>query len=492
MGEPVRNSGRGSWRGSGRGSGNCRGRISVGILILLILPVIPSPSVAGNFTVEVLGSENISGLDAIQFLIRNANYSAYNVSISLESEGVEEKVKLFLNETFFEFVNASSTFEVSFPLLVNEVNETERTNLTLRIDYFVYTNSIARKKQETFNFTFFLLPPSVPKIKASVDGIQGKSVYGKHFRIYLTNEGALARNVTISGNFQPEFALIPSIPPGVTVPLTLYGLEDTVYLVINLSYEYFNGTWVKKTETQRIPLRFDDETKNVLNLPGEIVVRKGKGSIAAYAFNPYVYPIDVLIESELFGEVPLGRLKPGESKALSLNFEIKKKFDRKRVKINGTVTILSPMPRRESFSKELFLITETEPEFEIRAKNDLLSNEEQILELSIKNTGKSTGNVRIILKPSFGIALKTKEAFIDELKSGEESDLKFRVSVGDLPPQSYALIASISCDGCDERTVVFGVDVLPNPPANELKSELSYFVIAAAILLLAFLARKIR
>lgn len=466
------------------------GIIFLVIFLILILSTLSAQSSAKDFSAEVLGSKNISGLDAIQFLIKSGNVSAYNVSITLEGG---KNVEIISNKTFFEFINASSVFDVAFPFFVSNKTEGEE-NLTLQIEYYIYQNSTGPVlERQTFNFTFNAIPPSTPRIK-----VIGEEVYpGKNFRIFLTNEGGLARNVTITGNFYPKLAIIPVLPSKMTVPLTFYYPNSEEILILNLSYEYFDGGWKKGEESQRILLRFEDKAKGVLSLPAEVEVKKGRGNLTLYIFNPYLYPIDLTLESEIFRQkIPVGWLNPGESKVLTLEFETDERFGlegnvesvERKVEITGLLTILSPVPRKESFSRELLLKTIIEPKFEVWAKNNLLPNEEQILEVSIKNIGRDARNVRVILEPAFGIAVKTREALIDKIRSGEEKTLKFEVSVGDLPPQSYAIQALIAF-GESEKSAIFAVNVLPGKPSFD---DFSHLAILIAILILAILAKKIR
>ena len=244
-------------------------------------------------------------------------------------------------------------------------------------------------------------------------------------------------------------------------------------------------------------LRFEDKAKGVLSLPAEVEVKKGRGNLTLYVFNPYPYPVDLTLESEIFRQkIPVGWLNPGESKVLTLEFETDGRFGlegnvesvERKVEITGLLTILSPVPRKESFSRELLLKTIIEPKFEVWAKNNLLPNEEQILEVSIKNIGRDARNVRVILEPAFGIAVKTREALIDEIRSGEEKTLKFEVSVGDLPPQSYAIQALIAF-GESEKSAIFAVNVLSGKSSFD---DFSHLAILIAILILAILAKKIR
>jgi len=537
----------------------------IAVFLILILILITSSASAyseepmePNLVAEVIGGRSISGMDTVQFVISNLGLDlgaerhhcgyadAYNVTIWLEGN---KSIKVITNKTFFERIPQSSVFEISF-LVLAKPNVSGRENLILHMEYYklnflnsnqnlgqnltqnsTHSNqSLAQNLNQTlnqnltFNFTFEkvekqasfmfkIVPLSSPKIKAIIKKERFYASEINNLRIYLINEGGLARNVTAklaSQNLSvfPDFAIISALPSAATVPVTFQIKKETRNAVVslNLSYEYFNGTeWIVGKEQQNLLLKFENRKDEILSIPDKLEVERGeKGDVSFYVFNPYEYPITLSLELKSDSGITFKqkriflRLIPGETKLLPLDFEVddKAKFERIGVKIDGSITILSPYPKDERFSRILWVEIKPEPEFEVRAVNPIFSGKEnQILEISIKNTGETAENIRIILKPAIGIPLKLHDTFIEKLGKGEEKIVKFRVDVGDLPPQNYAMEALMFYKDLQgeelKKDIVFSVNVLAGSSEFGIENEHAEILgILVVILILAFVARR--
>ncbi len=487
---------------------------------------------------------------------------AYNVTIWLEGAGENlenhSNVEVISGKAFFERIPASSIFELSFPVLVKsnismKFNLTVPVNLTLHITYYkmrfyptltqnstqnstglynltrnsaqnltqnsvqnpvktpnrnLTSNLTFERVEKQMRFTFNIVPPSLPKIEVIASKETFYAGEPSNLQIYLVNDGSLARNVTarlISQSLRilPKFSVIPAIPSAYPTSIVFQIEKETpgnVVVGLNLSYEYFNGTkWVERKERQNLLLRFENRSRDVLDFPDRLEMRKDeKKKLSIQVFNPYEYPIVLKLELRPDQGIVLERkrfyveLMPGETRSVSLGVTARDAGERK-IEVNSYLTVLAPYQKEESFGGSLRISITPEPELEVRAVNSLTSEkEDQVLKLLVKNTGEMARDIRITLKPSVGIPVRIHDTFVEELRKGEERTVKFRVDVGRLPPQNYSMEAVILYrdpqGNVVEKNTIFSVSVLP---ASEFRIEHAEIVgILVVILLLALIAKR--